>query len=177
MLRYLQDKQGRYSTAEIRRVLFRNGYLAQALREVGHDQYQVYALTLLLVAAFPKEQYPLGLDKATIIEVLARTSDPPTPALLAAILRKSPPTETSLAWDAYVYGSIARMDLNEATHGALWTHLPAIEPDPAPGPALASLEPGPATEPTVEVPPWLMPEPGPRRELEPWLEPGAQEET
>ena len=111
MLQYLTDKQGRYSTAEIRRVLFRNGYLAQALRDVGHDQYQVHALTKLLLAAFPKEHYPLGLDKATVTEILARTPDAPTPALLAAILRKIPVADAPQAWDAYVYGSIARMDL------------------------------------------------------------------
>jgi hypothetical protein len=131
-LQYLQDKQGRYSTAEIRRVLVRNGYLARALCEVGHDQYQVYALTKLLVAAFPEDQYPLGLDEKTISELLADTPDAPTPALLAAILRKVPEAQAPLAWAAYVYGSVARMDLDEATHGALWTRLPVIEPEPGP---------------------------------------------
>jgi hypothetical protein len=131
-LQYLQDKQGRYSTAEIRRVMVRNGYLARALREVGHDQYQVYALTKLLVAAFPEDQYPLGLDEKTISEILADTPDAPTPALLAAILRKIPEAQAPLAWAAYVYGSVARMDLDEATHGALWARLPVIEPEPEP---------------------------------------------
>jgi hypothetical protein len=131
-LQYLQDKQGRYSSAEIRRVLVRNGYLARALCEVGHDQYQVYALTKLLVAGFPEDQYPLGLDDKTISELLADTPDAPTPALLAAILRKVPETQAPLAWAAYVYGSVARMDLDEATHGALWTRLPVIEPEPGP---------------------------------------------
>jgi hypothetical protein len=131
-LQYLQDKQGRYSTAEIRRVLVRNGYLARALREVGHDQYQVYALTKLLVAAFPEDQYPLGLDEKTTSEILADTPDAPTPALLAAILRKIPEAQAPLAWAAYVYGSVARMDLDEATHGALWARLPVIEPEPEP---------------------------------------------
>jgi len=131
-LQYLQDKQGRYSSAEIRRVLVRNGYLARALCEVGHDQYQVYALTRLLVAAFPEDQYPLGLDEKTISELLADTPDAPTPALLAAILRKVPEAQAPLAWAAYVYGSVARMDLDEATHGALWTRLPVIEPEPGP---------------------------------------------
>jgi hypothetical protein len=131
-LQYLQEKQGRFSSAEIRRVLVRNGYLARALREVGHDQYQVHALTKLLVAAFPEEQYPLGLDEKTISEILTDTPDAPTPALLAAILRKIPEAQAPLAWAAYVYGSVARMDLDEATHGALWTRLPAIEPEPEP---------------------------------------------
>jgi hypothetical protein len=131
-LQYLQDKQGRYSSAEIRRVLVRNGYLARALREVGHDQYQVYAITKLLVAAFPEDQYPLGLDEKTISEILAETPDAPTPALLAAILRKIPEAQAPLAWAAYVYGSVARMDLDEATHGALWARLPVIEPEPGP---------------------------------------------
>ena len=131
-LQYLQDKRGRYSSAEIRRVLGRNGYLARALREVGHDQYQVHALTKLLVAAFPEDQYPLGLDEKTIQEILADTPDAPTPALLAAILRKIPEAQAPLAWAAYVYGSVARMDLDEATHGALWTRLPVVEPEPGP---------------------------------------------
>jgi hypothetical protein len=131
-LQYLQDKRGRYSSAEIRRVLARNGYLARALREVGHDQYQVHALTKLLVAAFPEDQYPLGLDEKTIPEILADTPDAPTPALLAAILRKIPEPQAPLAWAAYVYGSVARMDLDEATHGALWTRLPVVEPEPEP---------------------------------------------
>jgi hypothetical protein len=132
MLQYLHDKRGRYSSAEIRRVLGRNGYLARALREVGHDQYQVHALTKLLVAAFPEDQYPLGLDEKTIPEILADTPDAPTPALLAAILRKIPEAQAPLAWAAYVYGSVARMDLDEATHGALWTRLPVVEPEPEP---------------------------------------------
>ena len=113
-------------------MLVRNGYLARALREVGHDQYQVYALTKLLVAAFPEDQYPLGLDEKTISEILADTPDAPTPALLAAILRKIPEAQAPLAWAAYVYGSVARMDLDEATHGALWARLPVIEPEPGP---------------------------------------------
>jgi hypothetical protein len=131
-LQYLRDKQGRYSSAEIRRVMSRNGYLARALREVGHDQYQVYALTKLLVAAFPEDQYPLGLDEQTISEILADLPDAPTPALLAAVLRKIPEAQAPLAWAAFVYGSVARMDLDEATHGALWNRLPAIEPEPEP---------------------------------------------
>jgi hypothetical protein len=173
-LQYLQERQGRYSAAEIRRLLFRHGYLAQALREVGHDQYQVHALTLLLVAAFPKDQYPLGLDKETIVEILARTRDAPTPALLAAILRKIPATDRSLAWDAYVYGSVARMDLNEATHGALWTLLPVIEQEPAPEPPPPNPQQGPETE-TVTLPPWLGQEES-GRETEPWPGPARAPE-
>jgi hypothetical protein len=128
-LQYLTDRQGRYSTAEIRRVLLRNGFLAQSLRDVGHGQYQVHALSKLLIAAFPREQYPRGLDPAAVTEILARTPDPPTPALLAAVLRKVTVDDAPAAWDAYVYGSVARMDLDEATHGTLWTRLPAIEPE------------------------------------------------
>jgi hypothetical protein len=173
-LQYLQEKQGRYSTAEIRRVLSRNGYLAQALREVGHDQYQVHALTLLLVAAFPKDQYPLGLDRATVVEILARTQDAPTPALLAAILRRVPAADVPLVWDAYVYGSVARMDLNEATHGALWALLPAVGAAQAP-----ELDPqaGQDTEQTAELPPWLGLGAPPGRERGTWPAPGIAEET
>ena len=155
-------------------MLSRNGYLAQALREVGHDQYQVHALTLLLVAAFPKDQYPLGLDRGTVVEILARTQDAPTPALLAAILRRVPAADVPQVWDAYVYGSVARMDLNEATHGALWALLPAVgavpaaEPDPQ-----AGLD----TEQTAELPPWLGLGAPPGRERGTWPAPGIAEET
>jgi hypothetical protein len=154
-LQYLREKQGRYSTAEIRRLLFRNGYLAQALREVGHDQYQVHALSKLLVAAYPGEQYPHGLDKATIVEILARTPDAPTPALLAAVLRKIPASDKSMAWDAFIYGSVARMDLTEATHGALWTLLPPIEPESPSEPLPRDPRPAAETQPAVELPPWI----------------------
>ena len=178
-LQYLQEKQGRYSTAEIRRVLSRNGYLAQALREVGHDEYQVHALTLLLGAAFPKDQYPLGLDRATVVEILARTPDAPTPALLAAILRKVPAADVPLAWDAYVYGSVARMDLNEATHGALWSLLPEVEAAPGPDPQSPGQPPGPGTEQTAELPPWLGLGAPPGREPGAWpaAGPGRAGET
>jgi hypothetical protein len=166
-LKYLQDRQGRYSPAEIRRVLSHNGYLAQALRDIGHDQYQVYAITLLLLAAFPKEQYPLGLDRATINEILADRPDGPTPALLAALLRRVPAPDAPMAWSAYVYGSVAKLNLDETTHGALWTQLPAIEPEPesppsAPETRLLELGQGPG------------PEQGPRQGLPPWeSEPGT----
>ncbi|HXB46437.1 MAG TPA: hypothetical protein VNW50_01645 [Streptosporangiaceae bacterium] len=166
MLQYLTDRQGRYSTAEIRRVLLRNGFLARALRDVGHGQYQVHALTKLLLAAFPTEHYPHGLDKATITEILARTPDAPTPALLAAILRKIPVNDAPAAWDAYVYGSIARMDFDEATHGALWTRLPTIEQEP-------QLEPPPKAQPLPKTEPLPQAEPLPAslpagQGLDPW---------
>jgi hypothetical protein len=132
MLRYLREREGRYSSAEIRRVMAHNGYLARAVQAVGRDQYQVFALSNLLVAAFPEEQYPLGLDEETISEILAHTPDAPTPALLAAVLRKIPEAQAPLAWAAYVYGSVARMELDDATHGSLWTRLPPVEPEQAP---------------------------------------------
>ena len=131
-LRYLDDKQGRYSTMELQKVLFRNGYLARSLREIGGDQYQVHAITKLLIAAFPRETYPYGLDTATVTKILGDAQDAPTPALLAAVLWRIPVAEKARAWDAYVYGTITRMDLNENTHGALWTKLPVIERVQAP---------------------------------------------
>jgi hypothetical protein len=177
-LQYLAERKGRYSSAEIRRLLLRHGFLAQALRDIGHDQYQVHALSQLLVAAFPKEHYPHGLDQATITEILARTPDAPTPALLAAMLRKIPVGQASLAWDAYVYGSIARMDFDEATHGALWTRLPAIEPEPLPSPGSppsAGSLPSPGSSPGPGAP--SPPGPGPAHGLEPlWSRPGHDEE-
>lgn len=129
-LAYLEDRQGRYSTTEIQRVLLRCGYLAQALRDVGSEQYQVHAIAKLLVAAFPGDLYPVGLNAATASEILADAPDAPTPALLAAVLRRIPATEAPAAWQAFVYGCITRMDLDKATHGELWTRLPFAEQDP-----------------------------------------------
>jgi hypothetical protein len=60
-----------------------------------------------------------------------------------------------MAWDAYIYGSVARMDLTEATHGALWTLLPPIEPESPPEPPPGDPRPTAETEPVVELPPWL----------------------
>ena len=115
-------------------MLFRNGYLAQALREIGSDQYQVHAITKLLIAAFPKETHPYGLEGATVTKILGGAQDAPTPALLAAVLWRIPVAEKARAWDAYVYGTVTRMNLNENTHGALWTKLPVIERVGAPQP-------------------------------------------
>ena len=127
LLQYLRDKQGRYSTAELRRALQSSGYLAQPLRRIGHEQYQVYALTRLLVAAFPQDQFPHGIGEDTVTGILAGAGAP-TPALLAAVLRKIPVSEAPAAWAAYVHGSIARMDLESPTHAELLPRLPAIEP-------------------------------------------------
>jgi hypothetical protein len=95
---------------------------------IGHEQYQVYALTRLLVAAFPQEQFPLGLDQAAVTGILAGPRHAPTPALLAAVLRKVPVSDTPLAWEAYVYGSVAGLDLEQPTHDELWPRLPALKP-------------------------------------------------
>ena len=131
MLRYLDEKRGKYAAWDIQRELGHNGYLAQALRDIGGDQYQVHAITKLLVAAFPADQYPNGLDPALIIRILAGTPDAPTPALLAAILRKVPATAAPTAWAAYVHGSMTKMNLDAETHGVLSARLPTVEPEPA----------------------------------------------
>jgi hypothetical protein len=51
------------------------------------------------------------------------------------------------------------MDLTEATHGALWTLLPPIDPESPPEPLSPDpLSPDPRaaeTQPVVEVPPWV----------------------
>src|SRR6185437_3847669 len=146
MLRYLHEKRGKYATWDIQRELFHHGYLAQALRDIGGDQYQVHAITKLLVAAFPVDKYPDGLDRTLITQILAGTPDAPTPALLAAILRKVPATEAQTAWAAYIYGSMARMNLDAETHGALSGRLPAIEPEPTP----VAAEPLPSPSPSPE---------------------------
>ena len=140
-LSYLRDRQGRYSIAELQRALLRCGYLAQPLRDIGSDQYQVHAIANLLVAAFPQDLYPAGLDRAAVNAILANPDKAPTPALLAAILRRIPVSEARTAWDAYVYGSVVGMNLDDETHGDLWLRLPSIEPEP-----LAALPPGPSPE-------------------------------
>jgi len=152
MLRYLHEKRGKYATWDIQRELFHNGYLAQALRDVGGDQYQVHAITKLLVAAFPADKYPNGLDRTLTTKILAGTPDAPTPALLAAILRKVPAAEAQTAWAAYIYGSMARMNLDAETHGELSGRLPAIEPEPAQEPVQVSPpEPLPSQEQSMDL--------------------------
>lgn len=133
-LSYLRDRQGRYSITELQRVLLRCGYLAQPLREIGSEQYQVHVIAKLLVAAFPLDRYPAGLDRAVVNAILTNPHYAPTPALLAAILRRIPVSEARAAWDAFVYGSVVGMNLDEETHGDLWLRLPSIEPEPPAAP-------------------------------------------
>lgn len=129
-LRYLHDRRGRYATAEIQLELHHNGYLAQALRGIGNEQYQVHALTMLLVAAFPEDKYPHGLDKTIITDILAGSPHAPTPALLSAVLRKIPASEARAAWEAFAYGSVTGMNLDEETRGELRTRLPSPGREP-----------------------------------------------
>jgi hypothetical protein len=144
LLGYLRDRQGRYSPAEIRRVLLRSGYLAQPLRRLGDDQFQLRALTELLAAAYPAGQYPNGPDRETIAAVLTRADYPPTPALLAAILGTTPAAAAPLAWEAFVYGSVTHLDLDPADHDVLWPRLPALTPAP-----VLALDPAPEVQPST----------------------------
>jgi hypothetical protein len=194
-LGYLRERQGRYSIAEVQRVLLRCGYLAQPLRDIGSEQYQVHAIAQLLVAAFPLDVYPAGLDRAAVNAILANAPDAPTQALLAAILRRIPVSEARGAWEAFVYGSVVRMNLDDETHGDLWLRLPSIEPGPsAVAPQEPPQEPGapaetvPAMEllatdamPSQQDPQWQerpkqpwRPWSGPELDAPSWVNPGAR---
>ncbi len=201
-LGYLRERQGRYSIAEVQRVLLRCGYLAQPLRDIGSEQYQVHAIAQLLVAAFPLDAYPAGLDKTVVNAILASAPDAPTQALLAAILRRIPVSEARGAWEAFVYGSVARMNLDDETHGDLWLRLPSIEPEPpaaaqpdepaapgATGAPGAPTQPVPAMEllaaeamPPEQDPRWQerpkqpwFPWSGSELDVPPWVNPGAHD--
>ena len=58
---------------------------------------------------------------------LTGTNGPPTPALLAAVmLLAAEPGDVRLAQDAYVRGSLTRMNLDLSTQRRIAAHLPGI---------------------------------------------------
>jgi hypothetical protein len=116
-LEYLKTAAGTYEPQKVRSVLREHGFLARTLqlRHPDKEQYQVRALYQFLKAA-----YPAGLGRSGIVEVLAGSGHPPTPALLAAVLLPgSGQADAELACQAYTYGSLTLIDVNSATAGRM----------------------------------------------------------
>lgn len=92
----------------IRNVLRYHSYLATLMQTLGDDSFQVFVLTRFLRAA-----YPNGPSRSDIQQILAKNEEPPSPALLTAILLDLPddPYLTRLAQEAYVFRTIRAMNL------------------------------------------------------------------
>jgi len=125
-LTYLERELDLYTASDARASLRGHGFLAQALQErhPGKEQYQIHALYRFLQAA-----YPSGLRTANIAQVLCGTRNPPTPALLAAVLmRLNTPGDAELAQEAYIYGSLTLMNVDPQTSARLKDRIPHLDP-------------------------------------------------
>jgi hypothetical protein len=126
-LHYLETMQRNVRSPALRQTLREYGYLARVLAAdgVGDDQYQVAALTRFLKAAHPN-----GLDRPAVMQVLAGSGTPPTPALLAAVLTLLVrPKDAHLAREAYARGSVTLLNLDPDTAGPLIDRLPLSDYD------------------------------------------------
>jgi hypothetical protein len=126
-LEYLETMQRSLRLSALRHALRRSGFLAQVLAAdgVGDDQYQVTTLARFLRAA-----YPNGLDRPTILLVLAEISIPPTPALLAAVLTLlTRQRDAHLAREAFALGSVRRLSLAPDAVEQLADRLPVFDYD------------------------------------------------
>ena len=82
------------------------------------------------------EGYDVLACRSAIVQVLAGGPLSPTPALLAAILvLSSRPKDVRLAHEAYIQGSLTRMDVDSATAIRLREFLPesTLMNSPSPG--------------------------------------------
>ncbi len=107
--------------ALIREVLQQHCYLVRLLQTAGdgHDNTQVYVLSWFLKAA-----YPDGLSETDIQQILIENAQPPSPALLAAVLlRLERPREAQLAREAYAVRAIQVMNLKDDVLVALRPRL------------------------------------------------------
>ena len=124
LLRRLSDSPRRYRPHDVRRALREHGFLATALQanETADEEYQVRALQAFLRAA-----YPADLGRPAIARILTGTGGTPTPALLAAVcMCVSRPADIQFAQDAYVHGSITRMNLDASTYVRLAPYIPDV---------------------------------------------------
>jgi hypothetical protein len=114
-----------------RRVLRSQGYLSRLLQTAGdgHDNTQVYVLSWFL-----KTAYPDGLREDAVRSILIGREDPPSPALLAAVLLQITPGNThvaELAREAYVFSTVKAMHVEAKTHSSLEQRLPFADGWPA----------------------------------------------
>jgi hypothetical protein len=130
-LDFLLKAPTRYDQGSLRSALRQHGYLAHALhlRHPDKEQYQISALFQLLRAAYAGTP-----GRQVIGQILAGTSRPPTPALLAAVLMNlSTAEDIQFALDAYIHGSLTRMNMHPDTYTQLLDRVPAIESPPYTG--------------------------------------------
>ena len=130
-LECLTKTRERYDPLQLRAALRAHGFLAGSLqrRHPDDDQYQVSTLYQFLRAAYPQANATpgQGLSRAAILQVLAGSDRPPTPALLAAVVMLAArPEGSQLAREAYAYGSLTLMNLDEPTRTRLLARLPEI---------------------------------------------------
>lgn len=127
-LDYLGRMDQHYKSADIQKKLRDHSFLAGRLRDlqVGHDQYQISVLMRLLKAA-----YPTGLNRQDIYSIMVGNTDPPTPALLAAVLLMlpGPGEDADLARENYAFSTVLTMRLNTETsrklQQLLWSPRPS----------------------------------------------------
>jgi hypothetical protein len=129
---YLKKAPKHYQPRELRLALCQHGFLARMLqmRHLDNDQYQVYALYQFLKAAYPQPAATprQELSRTAILEILNGAGNPPTPALLSAVLMLVRKPETcQLAWRAYIRGSLTLANLSEATRERLRDRIPYID--------------------------------------------------
>jgi hypothetical protein len=124
-LTYLRQFPEHYDRAAVRKALRQRGYLARALaqRYPDNEQYQYFALTGFLTAA-----YPQGLARPAILQVLSGGNNPPTPALFAAVLGLlASPADGSLAAQAYAYGAATLLAVDTAESKRLAERVPPVD--------------------------------------------------
>jgi hypothetical protein len=108
----------------VRSVLQRHSYLARPLQIAGYgygkDDAQVETLKIFLNTA-----YPGGLGERDIRQILLEAAEPPSPALLAAILiQLASQEDAQLAREAYVSRMTLAMNLKPETLEVLKSRLP-----------------------------------------------------
>jgi hypothetical protein len=122
---FLLKAPTRYDQGNLRSALRQHGFLAHALhmRHPDKEQYQISVLFQLLRAAYA------GTPSRQVIgQILAGTSRPPTPALLAAVLMNlSKAGDIQFALEAYVHGSLTLMNMHPDTFTQLLDRVPVIE--------------------------------------------------
>lgn len=124
-LDFLRKMPASYDQRELRSALRRHGFLAHALhmRHPDKEQYQIHVLYQLIRTAYPDTPGREGIR-----QILTGTSQPPTPALLAAVLMNLTTVgDIQYAQDAYLHGSLTLMSMHQDTYNKLREIVPALD--------------------------------------------------
>jgi hypothetical protein len=150
-LDYLKKAANRYDTRAVQVALRQHGFLARALqqRHPDKDQYQVYALSRFLRAAYPQPASTPGQDLSNAaIQLILNGTRPPTPALFSAVLMLlDRPESWQLAWTAYIHGSVTRPQFDPEVRARLRERIPPIDLAPAGPAAIEAPRPPPDQDP------------------------------